>query len=32
MHNKRVASKIDFADRELKAVVPRTEPIWIGFD
>jgi len=30
-YNKRVASKIEVADWELKVVVPGTEPIWIAF-
>jgi len=31
-YNKRVASKIEVADWELKVVVPGTEPMWIAFD
>ena len=30
--NKTVASKIEFADWELKVVVPGMEPVWIAFD
>ena len=31
-YNKRLASKIEVADRELKVVVTGTEPIWVAFD
>ena len=30
--NKRVASKIEVADWQLKVMVHRTEPIWSAFD
>jgi len=31
-YNKRIASKIEVADWQLKVMVPGTEPIWIAFD
>ena len=31
-YNKRLASKIEVADWELKVVVTGTEPIWVAFD
>jgi len=31
-YNKRVASKIEVTDWELKVMVPGMEPIWIAFD
>jgi len=31
-YNKRVASKIEVADWQLKVTVPGTEPKWVAFD
>jgi len=32
VYNKRVASKVEVADWQLKVTVPGTEPIWIALD